>query len=314
MEDKSAGRGRDVALTLFAPIVWGTTYLVTQLWLPPQRPLFTAAIRALPIGVVMLLWRRTLPTGSWWWKAALLGVCNFGLFFALLFVGAYRLPGGLASTLQATGPLLIMAIAWLVLRERPSGAAILGGILGVIGVGILVLRAGFVVDGIGVAAALGSVAVSSLGFVLIKKWTPPVDMLTFTTWQLVAGGLFLTVLAALFEGPPPEITAAGWLGYAWIGIAGTGVAYLVWFRGLRRLSAASVGTLGLVNPLVATLLGITVAGEAFGPAQAIGVGAVLVGVLLGQPAVVDAAAHMLGRHRRQRGNSGPTADASDKRR
>lgn len=125
-------------------------------------------------------------------------------------------------------------------------------------------------------------------------------MLTFTTWQLVSGGLFLAVLAALVEGPPPAITPAGWLGYAWIGIVGTGVAYLVWFRGLRRLSAASVGTLGLVNPLVATVLGITVAGEVFGPTQALGVGALLLGVLLGQPAVVDAVARLLpgrrGRH------------------
>ena len=300
VETKRGGRGQDVALTLIAPLAWGTTYLVTQQWLPPNRPLFTAAMRALPLGLVLLAWRRTLPSGSWWWKAAVLGIGNFGLFFALLFVGAYRLPGGLASTLQATGPLIIMALAWAMLRERPTGAAILGGILGVIGVSVLVLRAGFVVDGIGVLAALGSVAVSSLSFIYIKKWSPPVDMLTFTTWQLVAGGLFLAVLAALVEGPPPAITPAGWLGYAWIGIVGTGVAYVVWFRGLRRLSAASVGTLGLVNPLVATVLGITVAGEVFGPTQALGVGAVLLGVLLGQPAVVDAVARLLpgrrGRH------------------
>jgi probable blue pigment (indigoidine) exporter len=54
-----------------------------------------------------------------------------------------------------------------------------------------------------------------------------------------------------------------------------------------------VGTLGLVNPLVATVLGITVAGEVFGPTQALGVGAVLLGVLLGQPAVVDAVVRVL---------------------
>lgn len=287
MEENRSGL-RDAALTLVAPVAWATTYVVTQAWLPPGRPFFSGAIRALPIGLVMLAWRRTLPTGSWWWKAALLGVLNIGAFFGLLFVGAYRLPGGLASTLQATSPLAVIGLAALLLGERPRRAAIAGSVLGVVGVAVLVLRAGFVVDFVGVAAALGSVALSGVGFVLVKRWTPPVDMLTLTAWQLVAGGLFLLPLAWIIEGPPPVLTPAAWASYAWLGIVGTGLAYLLWFRGLRRLTAASVATLGLANPLVATVIGIVVMHEVFGPAQVIGVLLVLCGVLLGQPAVVDA--------------------------
>lgn len=280
---------RDIALTAFAPIAWATTYAITQLWLPPGRPLFSAMIRCLPVGLLLLVWVRRLPTGDWWWKAALLGVLNFGGFFALLFVGAYRLPGGLASTLQATGPLAIMLLAWLLLRESPRRAAIVGGLLGLVGVAVLVLRAGFVVDAVGVAAAIASVLVTSTGFVLVKRWTPPVDLLTLTAWQLVAGGLFLLPLALAIEGPPPVLTPAATASYVWLALVATLLAYLCWFRGLRLLPAAAVGTLGLLNPLIATLLGVVLVGEGFGPFQALGTALVLAGVLLGQPAVMDAA-------------------------
>ena len=86
--------------------------------LPPGRPLFAAAVRALPVGLVLLAWRHRLPQGEWWWKAVVLGLCNIAVFFPLIFLAAYHLPGGLAATLQATSPLAVMAIAWAVIGER----------------------------------------------------------------------------------------------------------------------------------------------------------------------------------------------------
>ena len=76
---------------------------------------------------------RRLPRGDWWWRAALLGLCNIGLFFPLLFLAAYRLPGGLASTLQATSPLAVMALAALVIGERAGTARIVAAAVGVLG-------------------------------------------------------------------------------------------------------------------------------------------------------------------------------------
>jgi drug/metabolite transporter (DMT)-like permease len=79
------------------PAVWGTTYIVTTELLPPGRPLLTAALRALPAGLLLLAVTRRLPHGDWWWRAAVLGTLNIGAFFALLFISAYRLPGGVAE-------------------------------------------------------------------------------------------------------------------------------------------------------------------------------------------------------------------------
>ncbi len=85
---------RDVLLTAITPVIWGTTYYVTTEFLPANRPLTTAALRALPIGLLLLIVFRQLPQGVWRFRAAILGALNIGFFFALLFISAYRLPGG----------------------------------------------------------------------------------------------------------------------------------------------------------------------------------------------------------------------------
>ncbi len=275
-------RLRIALITAIAPAAWGSTYLVTERMLPPDRPLFAALVRALPIGLVLLAVRRELPRGDWWWKAGVLGICNIGAFFPLIFLSAYNLPGGLAATLQATSPLAVMALAWPIIGERPAALRVAAATVGLGGVALLVLRSPGAVSGLGLAGAFGSVLISAVGFVLIKRWTPPTDMLTLTSWQLVVGGLVLLPVALLVEGAPPALDGKAWLGYGWIAIVGTGVAYVCWFSGLRRMTAGATALIGLVNPVVGTLLGVFVAGEAFSWAQALGMGLVLLGVVAGQ--------------------------------
>jgi probable blue pigment (indigoidine) exporter len=279
MEDTSL---RTLMVTAVAPIAWGTTYIVTENFLPPDRPLFAAAARALPAGLVLLAWRRQLPHGDWWWKAALLGLCNIGLFFPLIFLAAYELPGGLAATVQAMSPLAVMAIALPALGERPGVRRVVAALVGLLGVGLLVLRAGGELSTLGLVAAVGSVVVSALGFVLVKRWPSPTDMLTTISWQLVAGGLVLVPVALLVEGAPPALSATNLGGLLWLTSMGTAVAYYCWFRGLVRMPAGAVAIVGLVNPVVGTLLGVLVAGELFGWAQALGMVLVLGGVVAGQ--------------------------------
>jgi len=273
---------RALALTAFAPAAWGTTYLVTERLLPPDRPLLSATLRALPTGLVLLAATRRLPPRGWWWRAILLGLCNIGLFFPLLFLAAYRLPGGLASTLQATSPLAVMALAALVIGERAGARRVGAAGVGLVGVTLLVLRSPGHLDAVGLAAAFGSVVVSALGFVLVKRWTPPVEMLTLVSWQLVVGGLALVPVAWLVEGPPPRLGAHAVSGYLWLMVAGTGLAYWCWFTGLRAMPAGAVALIGLINPVVGTGLGVLVAGEAFGWPQALGMLLVLGGVVAGQ--------------------------------
>ncbi|MQW77393.1 EamA family transporter [Nocardioides sp. dk4132] len=295
-----------LAVTAIAPVAWGSGYYVADAYLPADRPLFSATVRALPFGLLVLALRPRLPQGSWWWRAGVLGVLNIAAFFVLFFVAAERLPGGLAATLTATAPIAIMLLAWGLVRERPHPASLFGAVLGAVGVALLVLRGSSGVDWVGVAAALGAVALSSVGFVLVKRWRAPVDMLTMTGWQLVLGGLVLLPVALLVEGAPPALDAPAIGGYLYLGLLGTVVAYAVWFRGLRELPAAAVSLVGLLNPVAGTVVGVALAGEVFGPVHALGMLLVLLGVLTGQPAVIAA----VRRHFTATPETSPDPDAS----
>ncbi|MEK2490432.1 EamA family transporter [Kitasatospora purpeofusca] len=260
-----------VLLTAVAPAIWGSTYLVTTELLPPGRPLLAGVLRALPAGLLLIALTRRLPTGSWWWRSLVLGALNIGAFFALLFVAAYRLPGGVAATVGAVQPLIAAGLSAALLGDRLSPRTLLSGIAGVAGVSLLVLRAGAQLDALGIAAALGGAVVMATGVVLSKRWTSPAPLLATTGWQLTAGGLLLLPVAFLVEGPPPShLTGANLLGYGYLSLIGAAVAYALWFRGIRALPPTSVTFLGLLSPVVATALGWLVLGQDLSPVQALG--------------------------------------------
>ncbi|HLR93997.1 MAG TPA: EamA family transporter [Jiangellaceae bacterium] len=260
------------ALAALAPLSWGTTYLVTTEFLPPDRPLLSAALRALPAGLLVLLITRTLPRGAWWWRSAVLGTLNIGAFFALLFVAAYRLPGGVAATLNSAQPLLVAGLAFALLGERPTRWRLGWAVTGVIGVAMMVLRGNLTFDPIGIAAGLAGAAVMATGVVLTKRWGRPagVSVLTFTGWQLTAGGVLLAPLALVIEGSPPTLDLAALGGYTYLAVIGTLLAYALWFQGLARLPVAGVSFLGLLSPAMATFLGWVALGQSLTPVQALG--------------------------------------------
>ncbi|KQX65947.1 EamA family transporter [Angustibacter sp. Root456] len=276
---------RTSAVTAVAPVVWGSTYLVTSHLLPSDRPLFGAAVRALPVGLVLLALTRRRPRASWWLKASVLGTLNIGAFFVLIYVTAQLLPSGIAATLTAFSPLVMMALAWPLLGQRPAPASVTAALVGLVGVALLVLRGGGSVPLAGVAASVAAMTMASLGFILVKRWTPPVPLLAFTAWQLVAGGVVLAPVALVVEGPPPALDLPAVAGFAYLAVIGTGAAYAAWFHGLSRLDPGAVALIGLLNPLVGTALGVVVAHEAFGAVQLIGTALVAVGIAAGQPAV-----------------------------
>lgn len=264
-------------LTAVAPCVWGTTYIVAAELLPPERPLLTAVLRSLPAGVVLLVMVRRLPASGWWWKAFVLGALNIGVFFALLFIAAYRLPGGVAATIGAVQPLLVALFASHWIGEQLSVKKLTTGLTGLVGVGLLVLQAQARLDFLGVTAALGGALAMAAGVVLTKRWGRPDTLLATTSWQLIGGGIFLVPLALIIEGPPPaSFTTANIVGYLYLGIIGTALAYSLWFRGIHLMPASTAAFLGLLSPLVATLCGWSILGESLTPGQILGAVIILV--------------------------------------
>ncbi|MEO0434220.1 MAG: EamA family transporter [Cyanobacteria bacterium J06656_5] len=272
----------NIFLTSMAPIAWGTTYIVATEFLPPEHPLLVAAFRALPIGLLLTLALRKLPHGIWWWRMLVLGALNIGIFQALLFVAAYRLPGGVAATAGAIQPLLVGLLSWLILQEKPAKGTFLVAIAGVMGISMLVLGPSARLDPWGILAALAGAVSMGLGTVLVKRWRPNVSLLVFTAWQLTVGGALLLPVALVVEGPFTEFTPTHLQGLIYLGTVGTGLAYLLWFRGIGRLSATAVSYLGLLSPVTATLLGFLWLHQTLTPMQLMGIVIIFSSVLLGQ--------------------------------
>lgn len=281
---RAGGQLGRTAATAVAPAVWGTTYVVTTELLPAGHPLFAGLMRALPAGLIALALSRTLPRGSYWPKAAALGVLNIGIFFPLLFLAAERLPGGVAATLAAAQPLVVALLAVWLLGRGLSPWHLAWGVAGVVGVGLVVIGPGAALDGLGVAAGLGGAAAMGLGVVLTKRWgrPPGVGALTFAGWQLTAGGLFLLPLTLLVEGGAPPIDGQASLGYLWLGLVGGLLAYLLWFRGIGALPVTAAALLVLLSPLVAALVGVVVLDERLTLVQLAGFVLALTALVAGQ--------------------------------
>ena len=278
----------DLLLTALAPISWGTTYVVATEFLPPNHPLLVAALRSLPIGILLTIGLRKLPQGIWWWRIFVLGGLNIGVFQALLFVAAYRLPGGVAATAGAIQPLLVVWFSWIILNHKPDKLAVIAAIAGFIGVGLLVLSPKARLDSLGIGAAILGAGAMGLGTVLVKKWRPNVSLIVFTAWQLAVGGLMLLPIALLTEGTFTEVTRTNFWGFIYLGLIGTGLAYALWFRGISKLSATAVSYLGLLSPVVATLIGYLFLQETLTPIQLVGIGVVLFSVVIGQQGSIAA--------------------------
>ena len=278
---------RNSLITVVAPAVWGSTYLVTTELLPPDRPLLASVVRALPAGLILVALGRALPRGHWWWRALVLGILNIGAFFYFLFVAAYHLPGGVAALVMSVQPMIVLFMGAGLLGARIRAVHIYSCILGAVGVGLLVVQPGAGLDHVGVFAGLAGAASMASGIVLTKRWGRPdgVGVLTFTGWQLTVGGAVLLPFMAIGEGLPRVVTAENFSGFLYLSVIGALLAYAVWFRGIEKLPALAVSFLSFASPLAAALLGYLVLGQSLSTVQLIGaaivVGAVIIVVAAG---------------------------------
>ncbi|WP_311751867.1 EamA family transporter [Proteus columbae] len=269
-------------LTALAPIVWGSTYIVTTEMLPANVPMTLAALRALPAGILLLIIMRQLPQGIWWLRVIILGILNFSLFWWLLFISAYRLPGGVAATVGAVQPLIVLFLSRWLLQTRLSWLSISAALGGIFGVAILILTPNAALDPIGIIAGLGGAFSMATGTVLSRRWQPPVTPLTFTAWQLTAGGAVLLPFALLFEPTLPSLTGINLFGLAYLTLIGGALTYIFWFRGLALLGPSSVASLGFLSPLSAVILGWALLGQQLTSLQILGMIVILLSIWANQ--------------------------------
>jgi probable blue pigment (indigoidine) exporter len=278
-------------LTLLAPVSWGTTYVTITEFLPAGRPLLVAAMRVVPAGIVLLaaalLISGWLPRGVEWLHLATLSLFNFGIFFPLLITAVYRLPGGVAAAVGGVQPLLVAVLSWLVSAARPRPRDVTIGVLAALGVALVVLRPSAHFDVVGVVAAVGANLSFAFGVVLTKRFPTPPNRVAATGWQMVLSGLILVPLVSFIEGAFPVLTTRNLVGFAYLSLMATGLAFLLWFNGIRRLPVAAPPLLGLAAPVTGAALGWILLAESLTWSQLAGfaltIGAIAYGAVIGHP-------------------------------
>jgi probable blue pigment (indigoidine) exporter len=280
--------GRSGYLAALTPIIFGTTYLLTTEFLPPGRPLLAALMRSLPTGLVLIIGSR-IPPRRWMARFFVLSVLYASALFPLLFIAAYRLPGGVAAVINSLSPLVVIVISVPLLSSHIRRVQIIAGLVGTAGVALLVLRSDARLDVVGLIAMAGAMIMFSVATVLTKRWGRPEGMtsIAVTGWTFLFAGLTLLPFTLIIEGLPRHLTARNVAGLVYLVVISGIVAYAIWFWGLERLSASAVTFLTLLNPVTAALLGWVVLDQRLNSWQIVGALLILVSVVLGQPGTID---------------------------
>lgn len=261
------------------PLLLASAYVLTELL--PSSPLWNAAMRIVPAGLLLLAVHPRRPTGPWWWRSLVLGGLNFGAFCALQAFSLHRLPGGTVATIAAMQTLLVPVGAAAILGDRLRASQLATAGAGVFGIALLVLRGTDDLNATGITAAALLAVCSASGMVLTRRWGLPdgVHYITTTAWQMLAGGMVLLPVAFAVEGTPPPMTATEWTVTAWLALAATAVAFTAVFGALHQgLPATSVSRLMLLCPLAATAAGWIVYRQTLTSLQLVGAALVVLSV------------------------------------
>ena len=265
MKVSTSQTGAVALTTMLAPITWGTTYWVVTELMPVDRPLFAAAARVVPAGLLLLAiglrtsgWR---PRGREWRDLAVLSLANFGLFFPLLVAATYRVPGGVIASFAGLQPLLVLAGTWLVARTAPRPLDVGVGVVAAVGVALVVGVPSGALDPLGLLLALGANVSFAAGVVLTRHLPAPPDRIGHTGWQLVLSGLVIVPLAFVIEGVPERLSGPNLIGIVYLGLIATGVASVLWFGGIPRLPVAAPPLLGLSSAVMGVVVGWLALGQ-----------------------------------------------------
>ena len=278
-------------------IVWGLCFVLIQASLPSPVPLLLAALRALLGGGIVAAWialRRWREARRRDAQGAIsdpkrvglpsiplliaLALANAALALGAMYLAAGRAEAAVASILAGGQPLVLAAAGWALFGERASVRGIVGLAVALAGVVLVATASSGATSPDGAALALVAMAAPAAGTLLMRRLAPTIDLLVTTSAQFLLGGAILAGVSALLE----PWGAANWppatlVGLLILGVVGTGVAYVVWFWLLDRVSLVRLGTALFLVPVVGVVAGI-VTGDRPGPAALAGIAAVLAGI------------------------------------
>jgi len=255
-------------------LIWGSTYLGIRVAIETLPPLMMAGARYLAAGGVLYAlarWRGApAPRREHWRWATVVGAFMLLGGNGAVVWAEQRVPSGLAALLIATVPLWMALLAWRSgAAPRPSGLILLGLLLGMLGVALLVsargLGDGRGVDPIGAVVLIGGALSWAHGSLVARRGPAPSNPFLATAMQMLAGGVCLTV-AGLARGEwgrfdPAAVSSRSVFAFLYLWSFGSFLGFTAYIYLLRATTPARAATYAFVNPLVAVVLGWTLAGE-----------------------------------------------------
>jgi drug/metabolite transporter (DMT)-like permease len=273
--------------------VWGSTFLFIRIGVRELPPLLFAALRFLPAGLVLYVWMMVkgerAPTIRQWTSATLLALLIFVGDYGLLFWAEQHVPSGIAAVMLATIPLFMALSEIIFLRTQKLTIRLaLALLIGIGGVAVLMSRSlmlgGAPIDSRGAIALIFASMSWSVASVLSRKLPLPQSKVMSAGAQMLAGGILLTITAALFGEfrgfHPAAISGRTWFALVYLIVFGSLIGFTAYVWLLHHESPTKVGTYAYVNPVVAVLLGYFFGGETLGTRTVLGTLFVLVSVLV----------------------------------
>lgn len=271
--------------------VWGSTYVGIKIAVESMPPFLMASARFLLAGALLFGWcvlrerREAFRIDRVELRDSfIVGALLLGGGMGMVALGEQTVPASIAALLIALMPMWVAIFGRIVFGERLPRAAVLGIVLGVVGVGILVAPAsgGTLALGGLIAVILSPISWASGSLYSSHVARLPRLPLLATAVEMLCGGLVLAVMALAtgeFAGfDPAAVTQASWLAFLYLTTVGSVIGFTTFSWLIRVAPLPKVATYAYVNPVVAFVLGAILLGEELSPrtvlAAAVIVGAV----------------------------------------
>ena len=255
--------------------IWGSSFLFMRLAVVEFGPVATAAVRVAIAAVFLLplmLWKGHGPVfRRRWLMVCAIGILNSGIPFLLFSFALLSITTGLSGILNATVPLFGAVVAWLWLKDRPTGSRIAGLLIGFAGVAMLAWdEASFKPNAAGIAPAWAVLAclVATVCYAIAasatKRYLSGLPPLVTATGSQVGAAVGLA-LPATWMWPRELPGTQAWLALVVVGILCTGVAYILYFRLIEQAGPARALAVTFVVPVFAIFYGALFLGEQVTP-------------------------------------------------
>lgn len=285
-----SGRAAGAPLHLVLPfcLTWASAFAVGKIGLADCPPLLFLGVRFVLAGGILLAVAAALGELrglGWrvWLMLAGMGLLNHSLYLGLSFCGMTMVSSGLTSVIISGSPVLIAALAPLLFNERMSVRKGLGLLLGVAGVAVIVRgRLGGGEDHpAGILLVGGALLALVAGSLAFKRFAPGVGLATGGGVQALAGGLALLPVGLATEDlGRVALTPSFLASLAYMVVAVSIGAHLLWFALLRRTTATEASAYHFLMPPLGLLFGWLLLGETVHHWDLLGIVPVALGIRL----------------------------------